>query len=141
MFTDGYLGMKPESRNIDKVRAFIGAWNRCDRVAIIAAFADEAIYHNVPMAPIRGRAAISAAVARILEEMSGIEWKIVHIAETENGAVLTERVDSFRMRGRTMSVSLMGVFELREGLIMRWSEYFDLGQYQAQLASDRPSSM
>ena len=122
--------------NIGRVEAFVDAWNRRDGEAITAAFADDAVYHNVPMAPIVGNPAISAAIVRLVSGMSDVAWEIVHIAEGRNGTVLTERVDALRMADRSVSLPLMGVFEFRCGLITRWADYFDLGQYQAQLAGN-----
>jgi limonene-1,2-epoxide hydrolase len=122
--------------NVARVRAFVAAWNRRDGEAIVAAFADNVVYHNVPMTPNKGKVAVSAVVARLLSEMSDVRWEIVHIAETADGSVLTERVDYFEIRRRSISVPVMGVFEFRDGLITRWSDYFDLGQYQAQLSGE-----
>jgi limonene-1,2-epoxide hydrolase len=39
--------------------------------------------------------------------------------------VLTERTDIFDNNGKTMSVDVIGVFELKDGKIHAWREYFD----------------
>ncbi|MDE2620822.1 MAG: nuclear transport factor 2 family protein [Sphingomonadales bacterium] len=117
------------------VEAFIAAWNAGDGPAIIAAFAPDAVYHNVPMAPLVGVAAIAAAIEGLIGGMSDIRWELHAIAEDGAGRVLTERTDAFRMAGAPVALPVMGIFEFRDGLITRWSDYFDLATYQAQLAA------
>ncbi len=55
-----------------------------------------------------------------------------HIAAS-GGAVLTERIDYFRIDGRHISVPCMGIFEVREGKIMAWRDCWDLQQVERQL--------
>jgi hypothetical protein len=46
--------------------------------------------------------------------------------ETSDGAVLTDRIDIFdNYNGKTLSVDVKGVFELKDGKIHDWREYFD----------------
>ncbi len=48
--------------------------------------------------------------------------------------VMNERVDRFTVGGRTIELPVMGVFELRDGLIASWRDYFDLAMFQKALA-------
>ena len=47
--------------------------------------------------------------------------------------MLTERVDHFVSPERTVSLPVMGTFELEGGLIKAWRDYFDLNQFMTQL--------
>ena len=47
--------------------------------------------------------------------------------------MLTERIDVFRMGETTIELPVMGIFEVRDGLIAAWRDYFDLNQYMSQL--------
>lgn len=120
---------------VDTVRAFIAAWERVDLDAIIAGFAEDAVYHNMPMAESRGREAIGAGLAGFLGGVASAEWTVRHIGETTPGVVLTERVDVFVFKdGRRLSIPVMGVFELDEaGLIAAWRDYFDLADFTRQM--------
>ena len=40
------------------VEAFIGHWNSCDIEAMLALCAEGIVYHNIPMEPIHGTAAV-----------------------------------------------------------------------------------
>ncbi len=119
--------------NLRKVEDFVAAWNRQDKEAILGAFSADAVYHNIPMEPVIGITAIEETVIRLLDGMSDVEWIITAIAETADGQVLTERLDSFVMNGKPVSVPVMGIFEFSDGLILRWADYFDLGTYLSQL--------
>lgn len=119
--------------NLRKVEDVIAAWNRIDKEAILAAFHADAVYHNIPMAPAVGLQEITETVSRFLSDISHVDWKIVAIAETQDGHVLTERVDAFIMNGKHVSIPVMGIFEFRGGLISSWRDYFDLPSYLDQL--------
>jgi len=60
-------------------------------------------------------------------------WQIHNIAETATGAVLTERTDRFWFLEKPMEVPVMGIFELQNGKITAWRDYFDTKQVAKQL--------
>jgi limonene-1,2-epoxide hydrolase len=119
--------------NVDLVLDFIRAWNERDIDSIAAALAEDVEYYNIPMQPIVGRNVVREAVAPMMLACSEIDWRVIHIADSGAGAVLTERVDAFVRDGKRLSVRVMGVFEIREGLISAWRDYFDLAEWQSQL--------
>ena len=112
------------------VEQFIEAWNRMDFEAILDAMTDDVVYHNIPMEPLYGREAVKAYLASI-GGFDEIDWRTLNIAENGN-MVLTERVDDFVLEGRRISIPLMGVFEIRDGKIAAWRDYFDLEDYKRQ---------
>jgi limonene-1,2-epoxide hydrolase len=120
--------------NSDRVRAFIGAWEARDLEGILARMALDAVYLNVGLAEARGHEAIRATVAPFLGASSAVRWTISHIAETDTGVVLTERLDEFVLGEKTLSVPVMGVFEFEGELISAWRDYFDLPGFQSQMA-------
>ena len=118
----------------DAVLGLIDACNRIDMDAIIDAFTDDAVYHNIPMAAVKGKAAIRGALATIMGDSEAVQWDVLNIAD-EGGVVLTERVDKFRINGVWAEVPVMGVFEVSDGKIAAWRDYFDMGQVQAQFGA------
>lgn len=120
--------------NREKVLDFIAAWEARDIERILALMTPDAFYHNIPMQPARGHVEIKALLAGFLGNATAVRWEVHHIAETEAGVVLTERTDNFEFGDRTLSLPVMGTFELRDGLIAAWRDYFDLGQFQRQMA-------
>ncbi len=120
--------------NTQKVRDFIAAWEARDKDAILSAMTPDVFYHNIPMTPLVGREAVKAMLAGFLDNATEVRWTVHHIAETPSGVVLTERTDDFQMGPKRLSLRVMGTFEFRDGLISAWRDYFDLGQFQSQMA-------
>lgn len=118
--------------NSDRVMAFIDAWNRLDRDAILAMMAPGIVYHNIPMPVLTGIDAVKAFFGSM--EAEAAEWIVHHIAESGDGAVLTERTDRFLIKGKWIAVRVMGTFEFENGLITQWRDYFDLAEFTSQLA-------
>ncbi len=120
----------------DVVRSFIAAWNANDLDRIVAHLHPDVIYHNIPVAPIQGRAAVRA----YLDSKGGfdwVNWKLLAIAESGQ-KVLTERVDDFGVSGTSISLPVMGTFEIEDRLIRAWRDYFDLDSYRRQLPATMP---
>ncbi|MFK7914696.1 MAG: limonene-1,2-epoxide hydrolase family protein, partial [Pseudomonadales bacterium] len=117
----------------DRVLAMISGWNERDLEAIVDCFADDAVYHNIPMEPVQGKQGIREAISGFVAGASAIQWDMLHIAENATGAVLTERLDKFEMGGKWIAVPVMGTFEVRDDLIVAWRDYFDLAGFQAQI--------
>ena len=47
--------------------------------------------------------------------------------------MLTERTDRFLVGEKWIEIPVMGTFDLRDGKICGWRDYFDMAQFQSQL--------
>ena len=117
------------------VRRFIEACVRADPDEFASYFTEDAIWWNSPWPPVKGRDAIRETLRRGAARMLALPWEIRHIV-ADDGIVLTERVDNFMVNGTRVSVPCMGVFELRDGKIAAWRDYWDLKQFEAKLPAD-----
>ncbi len=116
--------MSAENEKI--VTDFCTAWSRRNIDEILGFMTDDAVYHNIPMPPAKGKTAIRAAVDGFLKMADGIEFKILHTASAGN-LVMNERVDSFQFKGgKTGAIPVAGVFEVTGGKISAWRDYFDM---------------
>lgn len=114
------------------VREFLGYWQGRNLDTICGAFADNAVYHNVPVKPIEGMAGIRAIFQAFLDAFTYAELKIITLA-AEPGLVLAERIDYFTMNdGRKIVLPVTGVFVVKQGKITRFSDYFDLADFERQ---------
>ena len=113
------------------VRDFCTAWSRRSIEELLAYFTDDAVYHNVPLAPVTGKDGIREILNLFVPPAESIEFEILHMA-TRGNVVFTERVDRFAMGGRQVALPVAGVFELRDGKIAAWRDYFDLATWQHQ---------
>lgn len=121
------------SENITLVRAFVKAFNERDLEAILGFFTADAIYHNIPLAPVQGVDAMRPVIRGFLEMSKEVDWVVHRLAETAEGCVLTERTDRFLIRDRWVEIPVMGTFEIDAGQIRAWRDYFDMNQFQSQL--------
>lgn len=118
---------------IEVVQAFCDSWSKGDLDAIVAYFTDDAVYHNIPIAPVTGRDAIRGTIAGFTAGVDTVEFRVGNIAASGN-IVLTERVDAFITPTVTIELPVMGTFEVtRDGKISAWRDYFDLQQFMSQL--------
>ena len=122
---------------IEVVRRFCAAWSdNMGAVELAAFFTEDAVYLNIPLAPVTGRAAIADTIASVLRPgppgIEGIEFRVINIAA--NGpVVMTERVDVFRLPGKSFELQVMGTFEVSDGKISAWRDYFDMNQFTTRL--------
>ena len=118
--------------NTQIVLDFIDAWNRMDWDAVVGTLAEDVVYHNIPMEKIEGRAAAAGFITGMQPE--SVHWETISIAE--NGPkVLTERIDNFDLSGgKKISLPVMGTFEIEDGKIKAWRDYFDLATFTSQMA-------
>jgi limonene-1,2-epoxide hydrolase len=127
------IKVQPMTENTKVVLDFIAAWKRQDLDEIMGFFTEDCFYHNIPVEPIEGIAAVRATLAGFSGMATAIEWLTHQVAETQAGVVLTERTDRFEIGGKWVEIPVMGAFELRDGKITRWRDYFDMAQFQNQL--------
>ena len=114
------------------VREFCDAWSKLDADLLTGYFSPDAVYHNMPLAPLEGRDAIREFLKGFLAGVTSAEFHIVHLVASDD-VVMTERIDAFTMAGREGAFPVCGVFEIRDGTIGAWRDYFDLAQVTAFL--------
>lgn len=122
--------------NVALVEAFCEAWKSRDADQVVALVSEDCFYHNVPMEPIIGRAAMAEFIRKFLADAKEVSFDMLSIAEAADGTVLTERIDRFDFGTRSVALPVMGAFRLKHGLITRWVDYFDLGQFTSQMGDD-----
>ena len=122
---------------IEMVRRFCAAWSDNMGAAELAAFfAEDAVYHNIPQEPVTGRENIAGTIASFVRPgppgIESIDFRVINIAA--NGpVVMTERVDVFKLPGKSFELPVMGTFEVSGGKISAWRDYFDTNQFTSRM--------
>jgi len=128
---------------MELVRRFCAAWSaNVGAAELVAFFTDDAVYHNIPFAPVIGREAIGKNIVSFIRPgkaaapgvvpVESIDFRIVNIAA--NGpVVMTERVDVFKLPNKSFELPVMGTFEVRDGKISAWRDYFDVAQFTSRM--------
>ena len=116
------------SANTDLVEAFCAAWSRLDPVELAGYFAEDGVYHNMPTGPVKGRKEIEGFIRGFTASWTKTDWEIVTLAEAGD-VVIAERVDRTKAGEKSVDLPCAGVFEMENGKIKVWRDYFDLGTY------------
>ena len=114
------------------VMDFFGAWASGDTDRVLSFFADDGVYHNIPVDPLTGHEAIRGMIEMFTTGLTVVEFKVLNML-SDGPQVMTERVDIFRKDdGGTVELPVMGILEFEGDKIKSWREYFDLNQFMTQ---------
>jgi limonene-1,2-epoxide hydrolase len=117
------------------VRDFCAAASTRDPAVLRTFFADDIVYHNIPMAPAEGIEATMAVIDMFVTMCDSMEFEVHHLA-SDGSTVLTERTDTFTIKGKTAPLPVMGAFHVTDGKITAWRDYFDMAQVTAIFAAE-----
>jgi limonene-1,2-epoxide hydrolase len=124
------MGVEEENEHV--VRSLLAALSEHDTEALRGFLTDDVVYHNIPMDPAVGIDASLAFLESFFGMFESIAVENLHVA-TRGDAVLTERIDTMSMGGAVAPLPVMGTFELRDGKVSAWRDYFDLAQVTQML--------
>ncbi len=119
----------------DFMAAFSAAWPTGDAATLSRFFSEDAEYCNGPREPVNGREAIVADLARMMSLGGEVDADIRHLL-SDGAVVMTERVDYVRLGARTAGLRIAGVFEVHDGVITGWRDYFDSTEFGEQLSAE-----
>jgi limonene-1,2-epoxide hydrolase len=117
---------------IEIVTNFCAAWSKLDLDDMMRYFSNDAVYHNIPVEPVQGRDDIRTTIATFTTGWDRVDFDIRNIL-ADGRFVMTERIDRFCSSERVVELPVMGVFEVDDGLITAWRDYFDINQFMNQL--------
>jgi limonene-1,2-epoxide hydrolase len=117
----------------EAVAALIAANEARDIDAILATLTDDIVYENVPMSVLTGHDEVRGFLGPFAGMSTSIEFEVLHQVEQGN-IVMNERIDKFVLTdGKKIDLRVAGVFEVRDGKVAVWRDYFDLTQFNEQM--------
>ena len=90
---------------------------------------------NIPLDPINGREQIQATIAMFLGMADKVWFDTLHIV-ADGPLVMTERIDHLVMGDKDIGLPVMGTFEVRDGKIAAWRDYFDMNQFTTMMQGE-----
>lgn len=106
------------------INAFMEAAAVKDWDKAMGYLAEDCVYTNIPLGTVHGPAAARGVLepffAPTLENQFMVERSAVHGA-----TVFVERIDRHRLKDKWVELPVVGVFEVRDGRIVLWRDYFD----------------
>jgi limonene-1,2-epoxide hydrolase len=119
---------------IEVVRAFNAAMEKKDFHNGLRYVADDCEYTNGPMGTARGPAGVRAMLEPFFTPV--LEQTFIVKREAASGPVVfMERLDRHRMPTGWIELPVTGVYEVHDGRITLWHEYFDLATIQNQMTA------
>jgi limonene-1,2-epoxide hydrolase len=91
------------------------------------------VYHNIPLDPVVGVDDTVTFIDRFFGMCQALVIEEVNVAVCGN-VVLTERIDTFTVAGTTTPLPVTGTFEIVDGKVAAWRDYFDTGQITSAFA-------
>lgn len=114
--------------NVETIRDFIQAWSTLDAEKLAGYFTEDGTYHNIPAQPVSGRANVQKFIAGFISTWTETTWDVVNLCGSGD-LVFAERLDRTRTTRGDVDLPCVGVFEMHNGKIRIWRDYFDLGTY------------
>ena len=118
--------------NEQVIRDFIAAWSRLDVEELVQYFCEDGVYHNMPTQAVAGHAALRPYIAAFLKGWTSTEWDVLNLV-SNGDVVFAERLDRTVVGDKPVNLPCCGVFEMQDGRIKVWRDYFDIGTYVAAL--------
>jgi limonene-1,2-epoxide hydrolase len=112
------------------IRRFSAAMTRMDVNELIEYFTPDAVYIMVPMPPpLRGRKEIYDSLAGMPKRFKGVEIETISQIASGN-FVVSELTAHLRLEHQTMVLPMADFFELENGKIKMWREYFNVASFK-----------
>lgn len=114
--------------NAQIIRDFIAAWSRLDAAELGAYFTEDGTYYNMPMDPVSGRENVQNFIAAFLGGWTQTDWEVLNLMSAGD-VVIAERLDRTVAGDKKVDLPCCGVFEMEDGKIKVWRDYFDMATY------------
>ncbi|MFT7653367.1 MAG: limonene-1,2-epoxide hydrolase [Limisphaerales bacterium] len=119
--------------DVETIREFINCWSTLDAPRLANYFTEDGIYYNMPAKPVAGRVAVEKFIAGFIANWTETSWEILNIAG-EGHTVFCERLDKTKTQNGDVDLPCLGVFEMRDGKIQVWRDYFDMGTFMKAMS-------
>jgi limonene-1,2-epoxide hydrolase len=109
---------------LELVKSFLSTMMNKDYDAGLKLVSDDCEYTNVPLSTVRGPGGIRAVLEPFFAPTIENEFVVKH-AVADGPVVFLERIDRHHLATGWVELPVNGVFEVRDGRIALWRDYFD----------------
>jgi limonene-1,2-epoxide hydrolase len=96
----------------------------------VALLAENVCYENVGLPTVHGRERVRRLFRKAYDDGGGFDV-VIHTISANGASVLTERTDFLTFRKLHVQLWVCGRFDVRDGQIVLWRDYFDLVNFGA----------
>lgn len=116
--------------NSELVERFLKAWDEMDFDTAFNLMAKDIVYKNTGYPDAFGHEGVKQSLAGLMDKSTPMTSVIHAICENQHGMVMTERTDTLHLPSGAVSFPVMGAFEIDQGLITGWRDYFDASLFK-----------
>ena len=120
-------------QNVAAITEFVAAWSRLDPDELADYFTEDGCYHNMPVGPVTGRDNVRAMIAAFTADGTATQWDLLNIVGAGD-VVIAERLDRTEAGDKKVDLQCTGVFEMRDGKIKVWRDYFDMATFTTAMS-------
>ena len=120
-------------RNVETITDFVAAWSRLDPDELASYFTADGCYHNIPVGSVVGSDNVRAMIAAFIADWTATQWDLLNIVGAGD-VVIAERLDRTEAGDKRVDLPCTGVFEMENGKIKVWRDYFDLTTFTAAMS-------
>ena len=120
-------------QNVAAITEFVAAWSRLDPDELADYFTEDGCYHNMPVGPVTGRDNVRAMIAAFTADWTATQWDLLNIVGAGD-VVIAERLDRTEAGDKKVDLPCTGVFEMRDGKIKVWRDYFDMATFTTAMS-------
>ncbi len=97
-----------------------------DMSRVVRYLSEDVVYHNIPWKPVTGHAGVRQVLDPYLEgeNRALVRMDIRHTVSSGN-VVFNERLETWVKGPVRLELPVVGVFELKDGKMVQWRDYFD----------------
>lgn len=123
-----------QSQNETVIREFIAAWSNLDPQELASYFTEDGTYNNMPSTSVSGRENVQNFITGFSRPWESTDWEIINLLAAGD-IVMVERLDKTVVNGKAVNLPCFGIFEMENGKIKVWRDYFDLPTYTNALTA------
>lgn len=105
------------------VRQMCELWGVPDADGMVAMFAEDGVYHNVPEEPMVGHEAIRSWLQMVCAHVR-VEADVLHLA-CDGEWVLSERLDTHVLGDKRIPLPVMNISRVVDGKLALFRDYYD----------------
>ena len=127
-------GASAMSDNAKIISEFIVAWSRLDPDELVSYFTEDGTYYNMPTGPVTGTENLKKFITGFIRPWESTDWEVLNLI-AEGDIVMAERIDHTVVAGSPVDLPAFGIFEMENGKIKIWRDYFNLATYADAMAA------
>lgn len=121
------------TNNVGIIEEFIEAWSRLDVDELVGYFTEDGTYYNMPFAPVTGHSDLKDFIGGFIKDWTQTDWDVLTLMG-EGDIVVAERLDRTKVGEISIDLPCCGIFEMENGKIKVWRDYFDMATYTKPLS-------